>query len=69
MSLRMYFENVELRDIKVGDEVTRNMGGITSTMKVTEVTDTTIKCGPWIFSRMSGVEIDEDCTCASFITK
>lgn len=70
MSIRMYFENVTLRDIKVGDEVTRNMGCVVTKTKVTELTDTTIICGPWKFSKRSGVEIDNDLSePASYITK
>lgn len=70
ISLRMYFEDPSLKDIKVGDEVTRDMGGITSKLKVTEVTDLTIHCGSWVFSKRSGVEIDDDLSVpASYITK
>ena len=48
-------------EVKVGDEVTRIMGGmIMMHLKVSEVTEKRIVCGPWEFSRENGMEIDED---------
>ncbi len=48
-----------ISDIKVGDKVTRMMGGVVGMkMTVTKVDDL-IHCGPWTFSRNNGAEIDE----------
>jgi hypothetical protein len=49
-----------LENVEVGDEVTRDMHGITMNLKVTKVTDTKIYCGPWEFNKKTGAEIDED---------
>jgi len=51
--------------MKVGDEVTRMLSGyIPMQLKVTEITETEILCGPrdvgWRFDRKTGAEIDED---------
>jgi hypothetical protein len=44
-----------------GQVVTRMLGGyIPMELKVTEVTDAEIICGPWRFDKETGVEIDED---------
>lgn len=46
-------------DVKVGDTVTRLIGGvIPMKLKVTDVSDTTIECGDWTFDRETGAEID-----------
>jgi len=45
---------------KVGDFVIRNMAGIIMKLKVSEITNDLIKCGPWEFDRQTGAEIDED---------
>ena len=50
---------MELKDIKVGDHVTRNLAGAHMELIVSDVT-TRIICGPWEFSRRNGAEIDED---------
>ena len=48
-------------NIKVGDKVTRIMAGqLMMYLTVTEVTEKRIICGPWEFSRKTGLEIDED---------
>lgn len=50
--------------IKVGDIVTRMLAGtIPMELKVTEVTDTLIACGPWEFDRITGHEIDDMIDC------
>lgn len=46
--------------MKPGDTVTRILVGMPMELKVTEVTDELIICGPWKFSRRTGAEIDED---------
>jgi len=47
--------------IKPGDIVTRMLAGVVPMqLEVSEVTDTQIICGDWKFSRLSGVEIDEE---------
>jgi len=52
---------MELKDIKVGDHVTRNLAGALMELIVSDVTDDLIVCGPWEFSRRNGVEIDKEC--------
>ena len=52
---------MQLQDVKPGDIVTRIMCGTPMQLKVSEVTDDLIKCGPWEFSRKNGAEMDEDC--------
>ena len=48
-------------EVSVGDKVKRIIGGsIVMALKVTEVTEKRIVCGPWEFSRENGMEIDED---------
>ena len=47
--------------IKVGDTVTRMLSGtIPMELKVSEITEDRIVCGPWEFDRTTGHEIDED---------
>jgi hypothetical protein len=52
----------KLLDVKPGDMVARTMPGgeICMRLRVTEVRNDTIVCGPWAFSRNNGAEIDED---------
>lgn len=45
---------------KVGDYVERDMCGVKMELKVTEVTDSRIICGPWEFDKLSGQEIDDE---------
>jgi hypothetical protein len=47
-------------DVKVGDEVVRNMAGVHMTLIVSEVQDGKIVCGPWTFDQETGAELDED---------
>ena len=48
-------------DVKPGDIVTRWLAAkCPMKVKVTEVTDTLIHCGPWKFDRLRGYEIDEE---------
>ena len=48
-------------DVKVGETVTRMLAGtITMELKVSEVTDERIICGPWEFCASTGAEIDDD---------
>ena len=49
-----------IKDITVGDLVTRDLCGVPMPLKVTAVTDERIICGPWEFDRATGAEIDED---------
>ena len=53
--------SMNLRDIKVGDIVTRILAGMPMQLHVSAVADDIIACGPWEFSRKSGAEIDELC--------
>ena len=51
--------------LKVGDTVTRWLAGtIPMELRVTEITDTEILCGPrdvgWMFDKATGAEIDEE---------
>lgn len=51
--------------VQVGDVVTRMLAGVVPMLlKVTEVTDTEILCGPreigYMFDRKTGAEIDSD---------
>jgi hypothetical protein len=46
---------------KVGDVVVRMLGGaIPMSLKVTEVDDRFIHCGPWKFDKATGAEVDEE---------
>lgn len=48
-------------DIKVGDIVVRFIAGlIPQELKITEITDTLVKCGDWTFDLNTGAEIDND---------
>lgn len=47
-------------DVKVGDKLIRNLGGILIPMTVTRITDAKIYCGHWKFDRKTGAEIDKD---------
>ncbi len=55
---------MKFREITAGDFVTRNMGGALMDLRVTEVDEDFIYCGPkdkgWKFSRLTGFEVDED---------
>jgi len=47
--------------LKPGDTVVRMLAGeIPMPLKVTEVTEDLIKCGPWQFDRATGAELDEE---------
>jgi hypothetical protein len=54
----------DFRNIKVGDVVTRMLGGppsgIPMELRVSAVEPGIIHCGPWKFSMMTGGEIDDD---------
>ena len=50
----------KIKDLKVGDLVTRMLGGAPMPLKVTEVTDTLVICGWWTFDRETGVEEDPE---------
>lgn len=47
-------------NIKVGDELIRNMDGIMIPIKITKITEDKIYCGPWKFDKRTGAEIDKD---------
>lgn len=50
-------------NIKIGDKVVRYLGGkdgILIPLTVTQVTNTTIKCGVWEFDKSTGEEVDKD---------
>lgn len=59
---------MNLQDVKEKDIVVRMLAGFPMKLKVTKVTDTTIECGPWTFSRKTGGEIDEDLGWDGFTT-
>lgn len=44
----------------VGHFAIRNMAGIEMHLRITEVSETRIICGPWEFDRATGAEIDEE---------
>ena len=47
--------------MKIGDIVTRMlMGGIPMKIKITDITDLRIICGPWEFDKITGIEIDDE---------
>ena len=55
----MSFEHV-----KAGNTVTRMLAEtIPMELKVTEVTEERIVCGPWEFDRVTGHEIDDQIAC------
>jgi hypothetical protein len=48
-------------DVEVGDIVTRMLAGeIPHDLRVTQLTEDKIYCGPWEFCRRTGAEIDDD---------
>jgi len=50
--------------MKIGDVVTRMfMGDIPMVLKVTDITDSRIICGPWEFDKITGYEIDDEIDC------
>jgi hypothetical protein len=50
-----------LTEIEEGDKVVRMIAGtIPHPLTVTKVTAQVIECGPWMFDRATGAEIDED---------
>ena len=50
--------------MKPGDSVTRMfIGDITMGLKVTDITDSRIICGPWEFDKITGFEIDDEIDC------
>ena len=51
---------MKLSDITTGTIVTRMMCGMPMELRVTEVTDALIKCGPWEFDKLTGAEVDEE---------
>lgn len=54
--------NKQLKNLKVGDVVTRYISSkrLPNKLKVTKITDSLIFCGPWKFDKETGAEIDED---------
>jgi len=52
---------MKFQDIKVDDVVTRMLAGtVAMNLKVSEISEKLIHCGPWTFSRQSGAEIDDE---------
>lgn len=52
---------MQLDKVKVGDTVPRMCAGqVMMNLTVSEVTEDRIICGPWVFSKRNGAEIDED---------
>lgn len=50
-----------LAEIRVGDQVCRHLAGsIAMPLLVTDIQGNRIHCGPWIFSRANGAEIDPE---------
>ena len=48
-------------NFQVGDQVTRMLSGIIPMeLKVTEITEEFVHCGPYKFSKKTGLEIDEE---------
>ena len=47
-------------DVKVGDEVERDLAGVVMLLRVTAVDERVITCGAWTFDRFTGGEIDAD---------
>ena len=51
----------EFKNLKVGDVVTRMLGGtIPMRLSVSAITDRIITCSDWQFDKASGAEIDEE---------
>lgn len=47
--------------LSVGDTVTRMLGGsLPMKLKITQIKDGLIHCGPWTFCPKTGMEIDEE---------
>ena len=47
--------------MKIGGTVTRMLAGvIPMDLKITDITEDKIVCGPWEFDKVTGIEIDED---------
>lgn len=47
--------------VEIGQKVTRMLAGkIPMELKVTDVTESLIVCGPWTFDLVTGAEVDED---------
>jgi hypothetical protein len=46
--------------MKIGDTVIRMLGDVPMKLRVTEITEERIICGPWQFDRQTGAEVDED---------
>lgn len=52
---------VFLKALTVGSKVTRWLGGaVPMPLTVSAVTEETITCAEWVFSRRNGAEIDEE---------
>ncbi len=49
-----------MAEMKIGDTVTRNLAGAEMRLKVSDVTEDLIICGPWSFCKKTGAEVDED---------
>jgi hypothetical protein len=48
------------RAVAVGDTVVRLLGGAPMRLRVSEIDERFIHCGPWKFDRDNGIEVDED---------
>jgi hypothetical protein len=58
MSLKQH-----LLKFKIGDIVDRHLGGWSNSpmqLRISEIDETKIHCGPWCFDKTTGGEIDED---------
>ena len=50
-----------LENAQVGDTAHRMLAGVVPMdLRITELTDKLIICGPWAFNRLTGAEIDEE---------
>ena len=57
------------RNLKVGDTVTRMLAGtVPMELKITEITDELIACGPWTFDKNTGAEVDLELGWGNIIT-
>lgn len=46
--------------VEVGDKVNRMLAGsLMMLLQVSEITDDQILCGPWVFDRKTGHEVDD----------
>lgn len=57
-----------MKELKIGDLVVRNMCGVKMSLKISNIDNKFIYCGPRKFDKFTGAEVDEELGWDNFLT-